>query len=542
MRRFQVQPDKSISDPRGQRARIVMVQAFPNVMVLEDPVRNDWSIRGSVVPENANIVVQPGQSKPTGFARHSWRSPARVAALIASYHEAGFRGIRTGIDPGMLKVPAYVDPDDGRSYPSEMDMLDTMVDVASQYGWMINLTMACSYAPVNVVAAFLGTMAARYKDNGHVVFNPSNEINCGNGSGQCGNATLWASTMATYIAAIRDAGAKNLILLNPTGNATGNPSSGWSMNGILGVIGSAPFTTDPNLAYGIHHYRYPGDPPGFDPVQEDAKWGSLLSTYPIVVEECGIGTDFVNFYDPDMSEEPSHDAAEWEKFKAEHAGFLSYCRDKMDNGPLSLVCVGLDSAFIDGKHIDLTMRRTDGTWTTQGEMVRQHLLGPAWSAVMAQALPNTGGSDVNGQDFRVIVPGSVFTSAYSRLRVTIKAPSAYGVSFSDMFVGPAAAAGDVYDTAAMTRIKTSGGCSLTMAAGTSRVLDEIALSGAAGQGLVFAFQVAGPTRSSLVGPGVAGFTVARKLGGNASLANAPSDYTVDTGYCAFIAKIEVAPC
>lgn len=371
--RFQVQPDKTISDPRGQRARIVMVQAFPNLLVLDEPARADWGHRG-ITAENQNIAVLPGTSRPTGFARYHWRDPEALDKWFLDFHLAGFRGIRLGIDPAMLNVAAY--SENGRSYPAEIDMLDTLIERASALGWMVNLTMACSWAPTNIVADFLSVVAARYKDNGHVVFNPSNEINCGNGSGQCANATLWASTMATYIDAIRSTGAMNLILLNPTGSATGNPAAGFSMSGILPFVGTAPFTTDQNLAYGIHHYRYPGQSGAFSAATENAEWANYLGTYPIVIEECGISADVQHVYDPDLNGTASYSASEWASFQSEHAGFLAFCRAKMDAAQLSMICVGLDAGYFGGKYVDISLRRLDGTWTTQGRLVRINLLAP----------------------------------------------------------------------------------------------------------------------------------------------------------------------
>lgn len=544
MPRFQVQPDKSINTPKGERARVVMVQAFPNLLVTDETSRADWNLRGST-SDNTGITPATGKSLPTGVAKYSWRNPGHIAALIASYHEKGFRGIRTGVDPAMLNTTPYTDPADGRTYPSDLEMLDTIISVASDYGWMINLTMACSFAPTTTVSTFLTALATRYKNNGHVVFNPSNEINCGNGSGQCANATLWASTMTTYINAIRATGALNLILINPTGQGSGNPASGFSMAGVLSVISSGVFTTDPNLAYGIHHYRYPSGG-AFSSTNEDTEWGQYLSTYPIVIEECGISPDVVHVYDPDMNGTTSYNLTEWNAFKSEHSDFLTYCRGKMDTDNLSMICCGVDSFGTGNNHMDLTTKRSDGTWTTQGNLVLSNLLnvvtpptGPTWHTVLTQNPSNPGGIDVNGYNLRVIVPGSVFTNDYTKIRLTLKPSASYPLNFSSMYIGPKASTGDVYDASSFTQLKYLAGNSITMAANSGEyVLDALTITGLTGQAMVLSVAAGGTMRSSYAT--TIGHTTSYKAAAVSEVATANvAGHTTDTPISAYISKIEL---
>lgn len=547
--RFQVQSDKTLYNPRGEHTKLVMVQIFMGLMAVEHATRADWSIRPSTIP---GYTPPPGKSAPTFEAKNTYRNAGYVAARLGEYAAMGINGIRVGVDTAIFNSPAYIDPVDGREYPSELEMLDTIIDIASRYGMLVNLTCAVPHVPLQITANFLTQLANRYKRNGHVAINPSNEINCEGGTAACANPSIWANDLAVLIAAIRNTGAKNLIILNPTGNASPPMSSGFTMTGILNAIQAAPFSTDPNLIYGIHYYRYPySGVQHFDTAAFHNSVGQFLGIYPMFIEETGIHPDPGTTYDPAIDETgQSASFVEWEHSKTVWGEALAHFRMLMDTDKLAGVCVLGDTFWTGNKHFDLSVRRMDGTWTTAGEIMRDKLLNspavippapPSYITAMTQPLPIQGGGNVNGMDFRVIIPGSLFQTDYSKLRLTLKAPAGSQVVFSDMFVGQQASVGEPYDTTAMTRIKALQGPNVWIAPGALKTVDVVDIAGVAGQSLVFAFQVSDSTFSAAGGPGLAGYGVAFKSGGNSSIPNAPADYQHDAGYVAFIQKIEVLP-
>jgi len=135
--------------------------------------------------------------------------------------------------------------------------------------------------------AFWGSVAARFKDNSAVLFEPYNEPypdggqnttaawSCWRDGGTCAGVAFTAAGMQELVTAIRNAGAPNVIIV--TGNNYGSQLDRW--------VEYKPVDPLNQLAAGWHSY---GD--GLD-CQAEACWNtvlaSLLGQFPIVATEIG---------------------------------------------------------------------------------------------------------------------------------------------------------------------------------------------------------------------------------------------------------------
>jgi len=135
--------------------------------------------------------------------------------------------------------------------------------------------------------AFWGSVAARFKNNSAVLFEPYNEPypdggqnttaawSCWRDGGTCAGVAFTAAGMQELVTAIRNAGAPNVIIV--TGNNYGSQLDRW--------VEYKPVDPLNQLAAGWHSY---GD--GLD-CQAEACWNtvlaSLLGQFPIVATEIG---------------------------------------------------------------------------------------------------------------------------------------------------------------------------------------------------------------------------------------------------------------
>ncbi|WP_034341639.1 cellulase family glycosylhydrolase [Deinococcus misasensis] len=179
---------------------------------------------------------------------------------------------------------------------SYLTMLDRVIASANSRGMVALVTNSYrKYSSTNL--AFVGKLAARYKDNPMVWLTPMNEPNCAGNTYddiKCEDWANWKKEQNAYIGAIRNAQFKQPILINSI-------SYSWDLTGVT----SDKFKpTDPlqNLIYGAHCYG--NEHLKWDAAQAadtDALWANLANTVPVVVDEVGadngpgeFGNTFVN--------------------------------------------------------------------------------------------------------------------------------------------------------------------------------------------------------------------------------------------------------
>jgi aryl-phospho-beta-D-glucosidase BglC (GH1 family) len=142
----------------------------------------------------------------------------------------------------------------------------------SPYGDNVNLPKAES-------VVFWKAIAVHYKDNPMIMFDVFNEPKATNwqtwlhGGGTQNGATI--AGFQDLVDAIRSAGAKQIIVVEPGSAGGGSPKdAGWATIGNNTV-------NDPNIVYSLHVYSGIVD----TPQQEDTKWGPILNHHPIYYGE-----------------------------------------------------------------------------------------------------------------------------------------------------------------------------------------------------------------------------------------------------------------
>jgi aryl-phospho-beta-D-glucosidase BglC (GH1 family) len=181
-----------------------------------------------------------------------------------------------------------------------MNQLDTIVQEANQAGLYVILdlhdnpkagspyTNKDSTLPKTQDAAFWQTIAAHFKTNPMVMFDPYNEPQepSWNTWLNGGGTTSDGATIVGFqdlVNAIRSTGAQQIIVLEPGSagggksnqNATGAEEGGWSNFPLSDAI------KDPNVVYSLHVYQGITQ----SAAQQAAKWGPVLGHYPLIYGE-----------------------------------------------------------------------------------------------------------------------------------------------------------------------------------------------------------------------------------------------------------------
>lgn len=361
-----INSDKRLYTKAGTRFAVRGVTMFDYLFISLE-TRTDWRYR-----ETGWAAPASGVSRPTYFARTAYVDGLAISRQIAAAAMSGVNLIRVGVEPAMQYSAAYVDPMDGKQYPSDMAMLDAIITTAGDYGVIVQLQNGNDRVPLDMNAQFLAYLAHRYAANTMVWINPANEINCANNSGHCQIASAWVEKIAHYVSTLRGAGWVNPIVINP-------PAWGYEMQAIVPYLkGTAILANDPCLIIGVHTYKLPQDGDFATTRLPDVMraWGSYTSQFAVIVDEVGID-NFSGRHDPNLDPSvPSVDLVEWARMQTWARQFCAWIAGQTTTGTLNGATAFGWRAFIPGLsiHENNSMRRQDGAWTAWGEIYRKELL------------------------------------------------------------------------------------------------------------------------------------------------------------------------
>lgn len=187
---------------------------------------------------------------------------------------------RLGVNFIRLFVSAYFAnlPSTNPFYlPDYLQELDNVVNLATQRGMVIELANSLT-DDFSTSLRFVGSIAARYKDNTYVWIEPMNEPNCESGDhSRCSDWKFWQFQHLEYIRAIREAGNTAPIVVNTIYHSSD-----------LRQIGTYVLN-DSNIVYGIHSYANQNVTFTLQEQRiSDQYWADFSSTVPVIVDEVGI--------------------------------------------------------------------------------------------------------------------------------------------------------------------------------------------------------------------------------------------------------------
>lgn len=386
---FQVQANKTINGPDNKRFIARAVQMFDYLFVSFEP-RADMRFRSIYNPPGKGPGT--GISEPTYFARVGYIDAANVEKEIRKARTSGANMIRVGVEPAVqFATVSFIDPVDGKMYPSDVEMLDVVVNTAERLGMAIQLQQSQDLVSVPQNVTFLKWLTARYYDRPHVWINPANEINGAiNGGVDVNNPTLWAQKMREYMIALRaDIPGK------PVGTKFLGPVSidppGWGSR--IDLIAATldtdpPFYTDPNLVINVHYYSQMGESDWRTTglVTYQTRWINYIGTYCILCGEVGID-NFPGRFDPNLDPGvPSNNLITWGQMQSAVTDFLSWCDEQVQHTAFNGVIGHMFFAYIPGMgiHDDNSMYRQDGSITTWGSIFKRYFLAAPVSLLEAR--------------------------------------------------------------------------------------------------------------------------------------------------------------
>jgi hypothetical protein len=364
---FSVNASKQIIDPAGGRFIVRGVTMFDYLLVSYEP-RTNYAFR-----QTGGTAPSAGVSRPTWHAKAGFKNPEFVQEQLNKAKASGINLIRVAVEPAMLNASvAYIEG--GIEYPSDMDMLNCIIDKATALGIVTQLQNGNDSVPIALSVSFLKTLSNLYAGNSYVWINPANELNGANGSGLVNDVNVWRSTMTTLVNAVRASGSfKNPIVINP-------PHFGEDLAGVSAfILGDSAFNNDPCLIIGVHLYPQKGE---YDfrttrlPA-EQLSWYRFRKLHCIFVDEVGLD-NYAGRYDPAIDPAiGSQDLIEFERMKSWGLDFLDWA---WQQSVLTETLNGVTGiswyAYIPGmlQHDDNTMYRQDGTSTAWGNIFKNYTL------------------------------------------------------------------------------------------------------------------------------------------------------------------------
>ncbi len=389
---YRVSKGKIILRPDGERFIVRGVTMFDYLFVSYEARANDFFREKGIDPsKNAGS----GVSEPTYNARLSYIDEANVRAQIIKAKSYGINLIRVAVEPAIMYASvSYVDPTDAKTYPSDPDMLDTIVETARKLGVVVQLQNGNdSVATANNVT-FLKWLTARYFLEPHVWINPCNEIN--GTTGDVNDPVVWEAEMQQYVAALREdipgyaAGVKfeGPIVINPPG---------WGTR--LDLVDAAlttnsVFSDDSNLIVSAHYYPASGETDWRTSqlATRQSQWVDFIGNHCLIVGEVG-ADNLAGRLDPDLDVgTPSVDEVEWAGVTAAVTDFLIWSEEQTlygnqaGGGSLNGVIGHMWYAYIEGLgvHDDNSMHRQDGSITTWGGLFRAYFTAGKVSLLKAR--------------------------------------------------------------------------------------------------------------------------------------------------------------
>lgn len=380
--RFVVAANNTIVAPDGSRFIVKGVQMF-DYLFASFEARDDNRYRKILQP----VGKGPGSgiSEPTYYARLSYRSREYVEDQISIAVSNGVNLIRVGVEPAVMfaSVP-YVDSMDGKTYPSDIEMLDTIIDVAANKGIVVQLQQSNDDVETAYNQEFMRWLVRRYFYMKHVWINPMNEpLGYTNGGADVNDPLAWSAKMSPLMAALQEdipgypEGTKwqNPIAIDP-------PSYSTRLDLIKTYLTAPPFSTFPHKIINTHIYGRAGDYNFIDtqyPIIR-SQWldDALNGQFCVLVGEVGID-NLEGRLDPTIDPEiPSNNPTEWARMQSFTQDFLNFVSSEEPYSALNGVIGHMWFAYIEGlsRHDDNTMRRQDGSWTVWGNIFRRYYLTP----------------------------------------------------------------------------------------------------------------------------------------------------------------------
>lgn len=561
MRKFTISPAKNILDLNGDRF-ISNGAVFFNYLLNSLETRTDYTIRTA---QPGAYTPVTGVSFPTFQAPTIWKSERYVAEQLDEMLRLGFNTIRVGVEPCCQNTVSYTDLSDGVTYPSDVVMLDLIIEMASNRGIYTVLTLAnwrCTQAQNDTYLQFL---VNRYKEGGvkenaWVGINPQNEINCAGGDphGTCNSATTWITDCAHYVSTIRTAGWTGLIFLCP-------PNSGWQISLIATQFAAnTTLNNDGAIVMEVHSYRQNDTFNATRIATETSNYLNYQNTFAIIIGEHGPTTDGVR-YDGDLDVSvPTANPTIWAAMIAYETAFLPWVAAQITTGNINGLWIHdyRDHPLVSGSiiHSGNTMFRLDGGITQFGSLVKTQFLGSltpptgggggggggggTWISVFTAACNAEGSIDFNSSNYnvRMVLPASSMTgTSATQMRLTLKSTPAHGPKISALYVGQQAATGDIYDFATTpTQVLFGGSPALSMAAGGIEYLsDAITITVDPTKAYVFSYAFNGAGSYSSYNS-MTGANMALKTSAGASVSTVNvTGYTPNANLWAFVSKIEV---
>jgi len=370
---FKVQPNKTIA-LNGQRFIARGVQMFDYLLCSFESGRTNYNYRKIYSPSWAHPTTTV--SEPTYHAREQYRDSDYVKAQILKAFNMGANLIRVNIEPAIrYATSSYVDHVDGLTYPPDIDMLDIIINHASDLGVAVQLQNSNDTGSIGENSTFLAWLADRYKNQWNVWINPANELNgMNNGGTNVNNHTLWQTTMVSHVNAIRGAGFTNPICLDPCG-------WGERLDLVVGYLNTNPvFRDDENLIIQPHYYPAIGEG-NFRTAKlptANGYWVNYINSHCILVGEVGID-NLAGRLDPNLDAGiPSVNLGNWGNAQAAVVDFLKWANEQTLFTSFNGVIGHMWQAYIPGLgyHDDNSMHRSDGSRSTWGTIYRNNFLSP----------------------------------------------------------------------------------------------------------------------------------------------------------------------
>lgn len=375
---FKVLPNKTIKGPDGKRFIARGVTMFDYLFVSYE-ARANYDYRTILSPAGKGPAF--GISEPTYYARLTYKSVDNVRAQIKAAKALGINLIRLAVEPAvMFASVSYVDPADGLTYPSDIVMLDNIIDVAEQEGVVVQIQNANDAVPTANNVTFMLWLAAKYYKRLNVWINPANEMNGTNAD--VNNPTVWAAEMRQYVIALRTDIPGQPVGTKFTGPVCINaPGYGTRVDLVAATLTSdAVFSKDPNLIVQPHYYSQLGEADWrtTGQVTYQTQWINYIGQFCILVGEVGID-NFAGRYDPNLDPgTPSVNLTTWAQMQSSVTDFLQWTNEQVQFGGLNGVIGHMWFAYIPGSaiHDDNSMFRQDGAITTWGSIFRNAYAAP----------------------------------------------------------------------------------------------------------------------------------------------------------------------
>jgi len=373
---YQVLPNRTIRAPGGSRFVARGITMFDYLLCSFEP-RDDLRFRKILSPPWAGPAI--GVSEPTYAARLFYKNEAYVREQIAKAWRQNVNMIRLAMEPAVQYATlSYVDPTDGQAYPSDVEMMDKIIEIANEHGMVVQLQMGHDACPTTVVTDFLPFLVTRYASNPMVWINPWNEP-AGWDLPNASNPVTWYYKVQPCLSCLRSAGWKNPIVVDPPGYAT-------RIDLIDSILTTDPtFAGDPNLILNVHYYPAPADTDFRSIAIWKGYFSNYLPKYCVIFGEIGVIANGI-VYDPNLNAGvPSADLAAWVRIQGSIVDFLQWANQKISEGSASgIIGQGWAGNYVYGTVYDNNaMFYANGNSTTWGSIYVHHGLSPSYSADLA---------------------------------------------------------------------------------------------------------------------------------------------------------------